>query len=463
VPRNPRPSTALAALLPWLAFVGACLPDEPFVGRVDRSELFAYHTQGSEPLCPGVLPLLDRHARVTSARLGLELDPADAPFRYYQFESAQALEDSGVCPTTTHCEHGEAVYSTAPFFAHELAHAYVERAWGTYPVGLLAEGVAVALSCQPTLSRALALDEQPEIADWREVLYTSGSDNSLEYLAGGALVTLLASRYGWSSVGALFQRTPAGVSAADFEHEFASVFPISMDEAWADALRGGESPPCFQAWTCDDATPMTLGDTATIGCDGESHRSLSPVAQTGFVFTVRGSAMAMVDCSRAARVHLFSDPSVASGPLEAIHWATLAPGTYAVAQLVLMPDGQLTWVGETARPILTDACGAGETVRLDPVVPTVVDFSRGAATGWIRLAGGNRPYLVEHANIVPSDGFLTMLLSDACGALPHSIVNGQVASVGDDAVLHIVAGADSPAFSEWGQLTLTPLDTQEGP
>jgi hypothetical protein len=42
--------------------------------------------------------------------------------------------------------------------------------------------------------------------------------------------------YGWQSVRELNERARPGISATDFEREFARVYPISMDDAWSAAL-----------------------------------------------------------------------------------------------------------------------------------------------------------------------------------------------------------------------------------
>ena len=53
----------------------------PFVGTVSRSELFEYHDQVDEALCPTLLSQLDQHARQIGGLIGLAPKPSDPPFR----------------------------------------------------------------------------------------------------------------------------------------------------------------------------------------------------------------------------------------------------------------------------------------------------------------------------------------------------------------------------------------------
>jgi len=148
----------------------------PFVGDVSRSQYFEYHDQVNESLCPDLLSLLDKHAEMIGGLVGLSLNPDAPPFRYYRYESLEGyIEDfpgsGGLCI-------GDSVYSFNYFEPHELVHAYVYRAWGDWPSnGLLREGIAVALSCDPMDSLALAS------YDWRDLLHVH-ADSDAGYALG---------------------------------------------------------------------------------------------------------------------------------------------------------------------------------------------------------------------------------------------------------------------------------------
>src|SRR5262249_39578266 len=144
-----------------------------------------------------------------------------------------------------------------------------------WSVGLLAEGEAVALSCEPFY--ALQPGERPRDylrgpLDWRDLLYLYG-DTSDGYAAAGFFVTYLAQHYGWQKLGELHRRAPPGITAADFEQAFAHVYAVSMDQAWSEALGVHGAPPCQKDWACM-ATPMAPGEHAGFDCDGEMHRSV---------------------------------------------------------------------------------------------------------------------------------------------------------------------------------------------
>jgi hypothetical protein len=124
--------------------------DEPFVGHVSRSRLFEYHTREPATLCPTLLDRLDEHASTIGTKVGV--DPAAGrQFRYYKFRDPADFAAAKACPDGVGACGGRAVYSTKFFHAHELVHAYAFRGWASHSAGLLAEGVAVALSCDPFL------------------------------------------------------------------------------------------------------------------------------------------------------------------------------------------------------------------------------------------------------------------------------------------------------------------------
>ncbi len=153
-------------------------PGPPFTGTVSRSQHFEYHDQVDEPLCPTLLSLLDQHADQIGGKVGLSLAPDDPPFRYYKFRDVDAIRASGRCPANVDaCAGEDNVFSVQYFDGHEQVHDYVYRAWGRRSVGLLDEGEAVALTCDP-LRYAQAASLPSTIVgnlDWRDVVGLTSS------------------------------------------------------------------------------------------------------------------------------------------------------------------------------------------------------------------------------------------------------------------------------------------------
>ena len=130
----------------------------PFIGTIYRSQFFEYHTRDSQPLCPTLLALMDRHAKLIGAKLGFSLAPGDPLIPYYRFDNDADFQASGVCPAGAGgCADG-AVYSPLSFHAHEMAHAYTFRAWAPRrsacsPKGKRWPSAATRRSGIPTLPR----------------------------------------------------------------------------------------------------------------------------------------------------------------------------------------------------------------------------------------------------------------------------------------------------------------------
>jgi hypothetical protein len=430
------------------------------VGTVSRSQYWEYHDQVDEALCPTLLDDLDRHAQLVGGKIGLVLDPSD-PYGFYKFVDVSALAASGACalPENGACAGNGSVYSTAYFYAHEQAHEYVYRAWGGYSIGLLNEGEAVALSCDPDFPVQPNVSPQQALGhpDWRSLLYLYG--NSIEgYGAAGFWVTSLARRFGWSKVAELHRRIPAGISAADFEIAFATVFPTSMDESWSTALAVG-SAPCQDDWRCV-ATPTSVGEDATPDCDGEMHRSVVVTDQGGVVVTVGGLDAEIILRSCA-------DPAAPSyelargGTPRTTHYAPLAPGSYTMVSNPTPTD--VLFDGYLPPTLLGDACATGVTVTPDPTQYTYVDLAAGPVDGWLQVNGGGQSYEVAPYGLIGTGtpATVTGVLCDSCDPAASCIqlAYGQptVVSIPDGAVVHF-EGAISipPSGSGWGYLLFVP-------
>jgi hypothetical protein len=445
---------------------------------VSRSQAFEYHDQADEPLCPTLLDDLDRHAQLVGGKIGFSPDPND-PIRYYKFVDVPSEAASGACsggPDNGACSVGFAIATTTYFHAHEQAHSYVYRAWGGFSVGLLNEGEAVALSCDPdyddgslyfTHESALATPwEGLAHPDWRSILELLGN-TAQGYAAAGFWITSLAQRFGWPKVAELHRRVPPGISPADFEIQFATVFPTSMDESWSTALGTVGAAPCQDDWRCT-ATPMAVGEDAPSDCDGEMHRSVVVSDQGGVVLTIGGAGAALMlrDCSDPAAPPFYQ---LAAGyTARTTHYFPLAPGTYTLFSNPMfenpMPSNpapkDVLFDGYLPTPFIGDSCAAAGTVALDPTETTYVDFPIGPVNGWIRLAGGGQRYMVEAPQVLQS-GRTSGVVCDSCDAaascVPIPWGGDAVVTIPDGAAVHFDnASAGDLLSNQWGSLLFEP-------
>jgi hypothetical protein len=432
----------------------------PFVGGAEsRSQFFEYHDQVNEPLCPTLLSLLDQHAQQIGGKIGLTLTGSEPPFRYYKFRSFKGFIDSQVCPPEAGgCVYADHAYSSDYFQAHEQAHLYVFRAWGGFSTGLLNEGEAVALSCEPL--RFIEPNQRPadvvRSAAWRDLVSLSAASTDAVggYVAAGYFVTYLVNRFGWSSLMQLHRRVPINVSADDLARSFVAVYPLSLDDAWSAALGTAGAQPCFKDWLCS-ATPMAVGEDAPLGCDGQMHRTVTVTNQAGVGLSIHGGngEITLVGgCSDAAPswIELIGGLST-----RATHWVNLKPGTYTIADLIATGGpADVAFRGYLPQGFLGNTCATAGTIALDSGGDTFIDLLLGQVSGWTNISGGGgQTFAVNNYGIaadLSASGVVEVC--DGCGAaatcvslLPENSI--QQVTLSDHAVLHLQNAFVDPGTS----------------
>lgn len=440
-----------------LSVVASC-GDEPFVGNVDDSQFFEYHNQVQEPLCPTLLSRLDQHAQMIGDKIGLTLD-TDDPYRYYKFRDAAAFaEDSGGChPENGACALGDAVYSTTYFHAHEQAHDYVFRAWSGWSNDLLVEGEAVALSCIPFYE--LEPGQKPVDVvgslDWRGLMKLNG-DSSEGYGAAGFFITYLAEQYGWQSVERLHRKVPRNSGVDDLEQAFAEVYPMSIDQVWADALGTAGASPCQKDWQCL-STSMAVGEIAIPDCDGEMHRNVDVDKQGGVVLSVEGddTQLMLLPCGVSAPTSYTLKGGHAGRP--ATHWASLPPGSYAMFPRLSPLPTSVAFQSYFRGPLVSSICDSTNPISLDRNGRTSIDLLPGGIDGWVRLEGGDQTYDVFPYDLVWND-LLTAgpvaICDDCSGVSCTPIPYGKVTRVliSNQSVVRFRNVLSFPSPSAWGQI-----------
>lgn len=436
----------------WLLVASvSCGGGDPFVGDVSRSRYFEYHDQVTEPLCPILLDRLDQHEEMIGGKIGLNPD-AHNPYRYFKFRDLAALTAAGSRACGAHsggCSFGNSLDAFTYFEAHEQSHGYTYRAWGGWSNGLLDEGLAVAMSCEPLL--LLEPNQKPTdvvgVLDWRNLLHLPLEAHG--YRAAGFFVTHLANLYGWQGVGAFYKKVPGGASADDVARAFESVFPTTIDQAWSDALGTPGAPLCQMDWKCM-ATPMAVGDVATPDCDGEMHRSLDFVGADGVVLSMEGGYdLKLFPCGDPAPIAYEFASGSAGRPTT--HWASLPTGSYTFLSDVVPTT--VTLQSKFSGPLVGGDCATALSVTLAPNATSYIDLLPGIYSGWMHLAGGGNSYGVATNSVgqymATTLGTGVTICTDCTATSCVEIAFGQVAqmTIGDQAVVQFQRASAQPGHA----------------
>lgn len=389
----------LASVLVGLLAFPACHDEPvPFTGQVSRSSYFEYHEQTSEALCPGLLPLLDKHAEMIGGLLGVPLVAGEPLFRYYRYRDIEAYGEA--FPESGGKTSGTSIYSPSYFSAHELVHAYVHRARGNGPTtSLLGEGIAVALSCEPVGTLAQGS------YDWRDFLHFDGASR-VGYGLAGHFATYLLRRYGTPAFMQFFQASPDTIEAADLEAQFARFYPTSLDLAWREATDIPSllsmTEGCLGDWACWTTGPLVQGEQVTQDCSNGMHRSLDVGPGEGGVMILKSGGDVAVwrscweDSGPYLVLHDYLD-------LPTLHWVVMAPGSYT-----LTSSGQttLSLIDHLPATTLGETCDTAAELQLDGERVTQLNLpSTDGISGWVRLAGAvGRVFEIVPEMLVLSDG-----------------------------------------------------------
>jgi hypothetical protein len=216
---------------------------------------FIFHARTQDPVvCADAVVTLEQHFALLQGMFGFAW-PDGRSIHYYKFVDRADFRANSPCPKGSGgCADESDVYSDDVFEQHELIHSYLWSV-GT-PPPLVAEGTAVALSCNrpisdtPSLSLADGIGIQDALSDLRI------------YDTGGRLVRYLLDRYGPQAFLLFYGELGKHADFDQLDRTLQSVFGAGADEIWAAALDQPTSCPppfaCSRDALSLDGTPAAL-------------------------------------------------------------------------------------------------------------------------------------------------------------------------------------------------------------
>lgn len=397
------------------------------------SENFLYFARTDDAsACADLGPALESHR--TAIIAALDLDPATVRrISYLKFRDQADVRANGDCFEGVACAPRWGVESAAPFDRHELVHAYLS---GTgFPPWFLVEGAAVALSCQ------VPLHGRPTSTSWRTALAASQDDESV-YRDGGWLVADLIARYGGSRFLSLYARVSHGASASEVANAFGSIYPVSLDEAWNDALARSITPPSCP-WECSqaDVNASPFSEQTPICGDDSGVRTFTTSGSTPSVFVFSESApssLSLGSCGGTWETPAPSDLGSRQDGMTVL--GQLGPGKYFAALGTSDVDAHLT-----LPPLLPlgDACDV--LAPLESTSSTVdLAFSPGLGEAFARVAApAGTLEVLAHARRPGT----VIEVCDSCARTTCSPVDRTVIStitVASPYVVHVIPDALEP-------------------
>jgi hypothetical protein len=359
----------------------ANLPD-----RYWRSDDVRYFSRpDDDAICPAILDELEQHGQTIADVLMIQRTPVS----YYKFRDDADYKANSECPANAAaCSVNATVRSPVDFDRHELIHAYLAP-YGR-PPRLLAEGAAVALSCQhyprPTGS-------------WRDVYALEHVDQSV-YAAGGWLVGYLLKMFPARLLPRLYNRLAINATADQFAQAFEDVYfagndchipnaCITLDQVWAAAI-GGDDQPMRCPWECGRPALATDGHATPLApvCSGGTLQLSvdAPAAGLSRWFIDGAGTFKLQSCEGHASPNVNVAGTTGTGELI----APLAPGSYFIDAAVdaggtpslsatIDTGAGLSWSNCGSAPALPDGLTTLSMLTLFYPSQTTPQFTRFAA------------------------------------------------------------------------------------
>jgi hypothetical protein len=394
-----------------LAFVsalalGTCQPSGfESLGAAYHSPHFDYLYHPDDPtVCEGVMTSLEQHETLLANYL--DIDESTVPrVTYWKLQDEGEYVARGTAGRDALANaDADFVVSPVPFDEHELTHTITLGAWGTDVPRFLEEGIAVAMSCDPSASEvtmapythwgtqelfpyetdspihaALGYSQAPTIAQLWDVDREGGG-----YAAAGAVTTYLLDSAGADKFHQLWASTNSGATEGEFSATVKSIYGFSLEDAWQ-TLTTTRHRPCVPAWLCS-LPAITNNERGTLfsSCTGKDlgrptsgNLRLQYPGFTSDVYqwaivdsTPPVSGISLIPCSGDPVNYLPSDPLVMHRdyqadvwipPLAVPHVVTLQTCAWVIGNLQSIyntHDGQIAYSTSPLVPTATQCSGA---------------------------------------------------------------------------------------------------------
>ena len=272
-------------------------------------------------------------------------------------------------------------------------------------------------------------------------------------------MTYLVQRFGWPSLEALHRSIPLGADAAALDCTFAEIYPLSMDQAWAEALGAPDARPCLKDWLCA-TTPLSAGEEAPPSCDGQVHRLVLVTGQAGIRLSFHGGngeITLVKGCTEVAPSWIELTGGLGPG---VTHWVSLAPGDYTLAEMVAAGEPpSVTFEGYLGETFLAATCASTGGIPLDPVGATYIDFRLGGVTGWIGVSGPGGQAFTASTRGISVDAAMAGVVEvcDSCDAAATCIsllsaTGTSTVTLDDRSVIHLASAYADQLTTDPGEV-----------
>lgn len=264
---------------------------EPFVGKTWETEHYRYRSQEDDSMaCEDVGVSLEAYGGLLVDALGIE-QSAWSKTTYFKFPSQDSLDEAGACVRSTAraCTDTVEMFAVPPLLGHELVHNVMAKRTSTDVSGLLAEGLANALSCAPGI--------QPDAPRWDLRSFGPTPTHQDVLQAGRLMVGLLRERSPRDVMDMLSQSRHADSPEQTRQHVLGG-WGVDLDAVAARA-QADELSACVPLYACSGA-PLPEGTTRLgAGCRGLDPATL-PLDSGPLALKVRGSKLRLMPCEWAS-------------------------------------------------------------------------------------------------------------------------------------------------------------------
>ncbi len=255
--------------------------------RVWTSAHFVVHARVDDAsMSAKALDYLEANAAlIAQGQLGL--NPSMwGPVQYYKYRDEADFKASSPCPAGTgacNMNYGDGrveLHSPLAVDEHELVHSYAASLGRPPP--FLTEGLAVSLSCNPSVESEYGVVDKsrfPLKSSWTSVYDLSDPTDRVSYVEAGMLTTWLVDHVGMATVLRWYQSVSSGAAAAEFATAAQTDIGTSLDDVWSALSKAPSRRPCLNVSSCTVSDP-SVDATARSAPAENVPRILPPLPET---------------------------------------------------------------------------------------------------------------------------------------------------------------------------------------